>query len=1695
MRNIIRHFYQLRETYPVLNDGYFLQQLSNQTDYVVYPGSSGVVTETGLWSTVRMGFPGIQNFAGVGQGDVPMWLVYSNLNISKTYEFDCQSNLTDFNTTSLIAPFEGGTTVKNLLPPFDELVLVNSNTSLGLNGSTAPNGCLDSLDIAAYGFKLYVPQEDWVGPRPMITKFSPGHDARIVSKVAPDKGEDVDIELHFSTPMDCESVTNSINLGSSKTSKNNPVLNPHSVTCGSVKDPKCPRLTGELCSQWSWSATLENVEHGVHKITVRNASALDGTSSTNSVDHFLIRIGHPNNPMVFPRTGNYSSTLLVKDDSGELFVNHSAPGADLWRFSTNWGTTYSEWLPYTGGQVPVELQPWSGTARQNWKGDHIRVEYWSQLSGSSDHVQEGDADYNDKARRFPHLFVNGPYNEYGYDAGLENTMSIDEQGLWDFHFLTEWPAVAQVNVWGLNPDAQPDQGWVYGDADGDSILDRLPPSSLSAVILNVTIPPPSPAVAWRLKINDGTGKFLLVPDGSMWWQLILFVLLAVVPLVTAVASVWVFMHSFYGVKFNEVGVQERDNLLSLALKRYSKLKQYEGYIDEESRPSTPALPGSPMGWKKFRQSRFFHAGSAVNTLKIDSLGTRRTVLIATMEYDIEDWEIKIKIGGLGVMAQLMGKHLGFQDLIWIVPCVGGVDYPTDQKTAPFTVKILGNSYKVGVQTHKLRNITYVLLDAPTFRQQTKAEPYPARMDDLNSAIYYSAWNQCIAQAIERYSPDLYHINDYHGCLAPLYLQPTTVPVCLSLHNAEFQGLWPMRTRQECEEISGIFNLSHEFVQRFVQFGEVFNLLHAGASYLRVYQDGFGAVGVSKKYGKRSYLRYPIFWGLTKIGQLPNPDPSDTGEWDKKLPREEDITIDLAFESARPELRRQAQQWAGLDQNPDAELFVFVGRWSMQKGIDLIADLFPAVLEAHPNVQLICIGPVIDLYGKFAALKLEKMMKLYPGRVFSKPVFTALPPYIFSGAEFALIPSRDEPFGLVAVEFGRKGALGVGARVGGLGQMPGWWYTVESMQTAHLLHQFKLAIEESLSSRLETRQMMRARSAKQRFPVAQWTEDLAILQSTAIRMHKRKISKRPKSTIMSGSRSVSSATLSRPDSLVRFSAPPGLPLSSFGDHGHFARSDSTPNSTPGSRSHSRQPSRPVSLRSNTAPAVPPICARRFQNRSSTSLHPSSPEDSDDEERHFQARGTEMDLDESEDITVHSAIPQLQLPRLEFSPANSDHISGVSTPAGEDSEEEESHPAPILSQARACEVVRVHRKSQVFDYTPTASLLSFNGVVGESKDFNLQKVDPFFTDQTGEYYEAYSKKLDGLTGSNSEALCIEEFLTRSEKKFFGAYRRAKLGVTPASTVASTVASLRSPSVTMLSSDETVHEDLGSDSGGSDTVKDSGTFVSNSMKDPWQLGDDYVAPTGLRNWLSIRVGDWPIYAYILAFGQVIAANSYQITLLTGTVGESAEKLYVICSIYLAASILWWTVFRTKGSLLCLSLPFFFYGTAFFFIGVARYGSTTSSRGWLQNVGTGSYAIASASGSMFFALNFGDEGGATVRTWVFRACVIQGSQQIYNIVLWFWGAYLNRQRVMLAANATLLQDGSTPFSQSWKTTAIMLPAACALWGLGIVLYVGLPTYYRQTPGIVPGFYRSLTRRRIILWFFFTVCVQNFFLSSQYGK
>ncbi|KAJ6154162.1 hypothetical protein N7485_012531 [Penicillium canescens] len=1644
VRNIIKHMYQMRQDFAALNDGWWVQLLSNQTHNIYLPGSNGVPTETGMWSVLRSPYYQMQDLGEMGNQTV--WLVYQNSNRTVDYEFDCSDQ-----NAALVAPFDVNTTVKNLFYPHDEITLQESPIKLGLDGTSEYNGCIDMMTMKPYEFRAYVPKEKFLSPRPMITKFLPGHDVPLLSVVSPGESESMEVSLFFNAEMNCTMVTDSISFESKTETGYVPSLDLDSVTCEAL-EAESITWTGQVPSTWAWRATLTGVYNGIHRLTVNNATTTDGRT-TNAIDHFLVRIGQQDNPMIFA-SANYSRSLLHERKNGTIFIRQHAAGADKYRYSTNWGSTFSEWLPYEGGNHTIEELPWSGTKKQIWEGKHVRVEYWSRFTGSSDYVQEGDGPGWNPAirRRFPHLFFNGPFNKYGYDAGLDNVVRQDEDGIWKFLFMAEWPAQGQLNVWGINPDGQPDQSYIYGDSDGDSILDRLPPSSLSVTSINISDHPPSPHLAWRIHLDDSNLQFKLVPAGSKYAQMALFFLLWIVPVVTASTCAYVFMKTFYRIKFNQIGVTEKKTLISM---------------DFVSRFRIPPIGRWPV-----------HSAFGNRT------SHRRKVLIATMEYDIDDWAIKIKIGGLGVMAQLMGKQLRHQDLLWVIPCVGGVDYPIDKPAESMFVMILGNSYEIKIQYHQLRNITYVLLDAPVFRQQSVTEPYPARMDDLDSAIYYSAWNQCIAQTMERFPVELYHINDYHGSVAPLYLLPETIPICLSLHNAEFQGLWPMRTQKEKTEVCSVFNLDLDVATRYVQFGEIFNLLHAGASYLRLHQQGFGAVGVSKKYGKRSYARYPIFWGLRKVGNLPNPDPSDTGGWNREFPKESDINVDNDYETRRAELKRQAQEWAGLEQNPNADLLVFVGRWSMQKGIDLIADVLPSVLEVRPNVQLICVGPLIDLYGKFAALKLARMMKLYPSRVCSKPQFTVLPPFIFSGAEFALIPSRDEPFGLVAVEFGRKGALGIGARVGGLGQMPGWWYTVESTTTSHLLKQFKLAIDSALNSRSEVRAMMRARSAKQRFPVAQWVEDLEILQSTSIRVHDKERAKAQNLSTAAGAYNAIYGMMTPQAASTRSGAstPPMQPSSRPATMGSLQRSSIIYSRDPSPGADSRPRSglsrqvpfgiRPIS--SSTEPRGRRDLGKGSIVEGDDSTGRASPEAEEDSDEELMATCYgDDDYPISPDGVDAARGQSPQSPGIAFTKE-----ALLARQLARSSNTPSSSTAPSTAGTDDTLIPPSRPWAGSGSRLSSSSALSVDSVVGEKKDFKLQKVDPFFTDSNGEYYKEFEKRLEELNGANSDnQLCIEQYLEKSEKKWFNKFRDARLGRNQGSPSGSMhLGKGGSPTGSITNDDATSHDSVVPER-------------KDSPLDEFMLGDNYVPPTGLKKWMQMRLGEWPVYSLFLGLGQIIAANSYQITLLTGEVGQTAAKLYGIASVYLITSILWWFFFRFCKSVLVLTVPWFLYGTAFMIIGMAHFEPDAHIRGWIQNVGSGIYAAASSSGSIFFALNFGDESGAPVKQWVFRACVIQGTQQAYVIALWYWGSTLTK------ASSAGNTNSQSSITNTWVMTAICTPIMIFLWGIGLLIYFGLPNYYRQTPGKVPSFYKSVFRRKIVLWNWIVVILQNFFLSAPYGR
>lgn len=111
-------------------------------------------------------------------------------------------------------------------------------------------------------------------------------------------------------------------------------------------------------------------------------------------------------------------------------------------------------------------------------------------------------------------------------------------------------------------------------------------------------------------------------------------------------------------------------------------------------------------------------------------------------------------------------------------------------------------------------------------------------------------------------------------------------------------------------------------------------------------------------------------------------------------------------------------------------------------------------------------------------------------------------------------------------------------------------------------------------------------------------------------------------------------------------------------------------------------------------------------------------------------------------------------------------------------------------------------------------------------------------------------------------------------------------------------------------------------------------------------------------------------MAFGQVLSVNSYQITLLTGEASQTTNKLYIIGSVYLATSIMWWLMIRNFKSLYSIALPWLFFGLAFAILGITGFISNEDTQDTVQLIATVLYAAGASSGAIMFALNFGDEG-----------------------------------------------------------------------------------------------------------------------------
>jgi len=272
-RRMFAQFMNLRTVYGALQDGFDLVQRGNWTYTIQRPGSNNTRTEMGLWSASRAAIEGVQTLHGTFNDQV--WLLFMNENSTQTYTYDCTQ------AEWISTPYQSGVVIQNLFAPYEKYTLADSRSSFLNNGGPPWQGCLPSITMDPYGFKAFVPVAQWVPPLPALTKFIPGHDARIHVEAGDVNATTVNIAFEFDTQMSCDSVTNSMTFNMSSSGKGGaPTVQQGSVVCGNVNNPDPSMIQGGSTSAWSWAATLQNVPDGILRITLNNPAASTGNATT-----------------------------------------------------------------------------------------------------------------------------------------------------------------------------------------------------------------------------------------------------------------------------------------------------------------------------------------------------------------------------------------------------------------------------------------------------------------------------------------------------------------------------------------------------------------------------------------------------------------------------------------------------------------------------------------------------------------------------------------------------------------------------------------------------------------------------------------------------------------------------------------------------------------------------------------------------------------------------------------------------------------------------------------------------------------------------------------------------------------------------------------------------------------------------------------------------------------------------------------------------------------------------------------------------------------------------------------------------------------------------------------------------------------------------------------------------------------------
>lgn len=282
-----------------------------------------------------------------------------------------------------------------------------------------------------------------------------------------------------------------------------------------------------------------------------------------------------------------------------------------------------------------------------------------------------------------------------------------------------------------------------------------------------------------------------------------------------------------------------------------------------------------------------------------------------------------------------------------------------------------------------------------------------------------------------FMPEILHCNDWETAPAVIYLKNDQafnpalrgIKSVYTIHNIAYQGQFGANELFETFALpEGWYDggLGYEFEGRrdinlmkgaMLMADAVSTVSPTYARELHYPQFGMGLQGVADMVETKLY-------GILNGIDMDHYDP----KLDKRLP----YSFSVKKMEGKAQCKKALQEKFGLEQEPRFPLFCSVARLVEQKGIELIREILPKLMEL--GVQLIIFGQGDQYYIDY----FNECKARWPGQLgFSSDYSEQVASEVFAGSDFYLMPSRFEPCGLSQMMAMRYGTIPIVHETGGL----------------------------------------------------------------------------------------------------------------------------------------------------------------------------------------------------------------------------------------------------------------------------------------------------------------------------------------------------------------------------------------------------------------------------------------------------------------------------------------------------------------------------------------------------------------------------------------------------------------------------------------------------------------------------------------